>query len=556
MKRLSFELTLLVVLASQAARAEEPVCDVASPLEPQRFLRRLSLDLVGTVPAWDEISRLQGQSEVPEATIDRMLSSEGFVKVMRRHHESLLWPNLEEIKLASDANELYPLPMEGGPLWVSPLRSVFVRATGNATYVPCRNEPAEFDTEGRLLTQPLLVAGEEVAEVEGYVEVEPYWAPGTTVKVCGFDALSAERAPVCPGPAERYPFAEPYCSGVAATAASLNVPFRGADAACDGPLSLLAPGCGCGPNLERCFTPETKARVIKSLLDQELRIIESVVRDDRPYDEVLTTKTVEYDGPLAHYLTKMSRTEFDMYGALDPTASVPPARTFTDDTWVPVERQGRHAGVLTTPGYLLRFMSNRGRAHRFHNAFQCQSFIPAGPLPAPSEPCSKHEDLTLRCGCDACHKQLEPMASYFGRFAEYGFGHIDEREFPPRIEGAFLPTPDAEKLFRIFRFYEVDPVGEEEAFRGWLNAYVFRDEQEIEHVVKGPKGLADEAIESGAFAECTVRRMWSLFLRRPMDADEERTVKPTLLAAYDANGRSLRALVKAIVTHPAYGRAP
>ena len=56
------------------------------------------------------------------------------------------------------------------------------------------------------------------------------------------------------------------------------------------------------------------------------------------------------------------------------------------DRWVEIELPEQHAGILTSPAYLLRFQTNRARASRFADAFLCEPFTPpAGGLPASTE---------------------------------------------------------------------------------------------------------------------------------------------------------------------------
>ncbi|MEO1338547.1 MAG: hypothetical protein AAFV29_23090, partial [Myxococcota bacterium] len=394
-------------------------CELTRPLPAQRLLRRLSLDLRGRIPSTDEVDAQDGVSTVSDAVVQSYLDSEDFVEVMRDHHANLLWPNIDQVELIPDTHVLTPYPLgNGNVVYLSALRSAFVRAAGpGALFVPCRNEPATFDAQGRLVLVPLEVGGQVVAYQEGYVEVSPYWAPDTTIKVCGLDALDATQGIVCPGPAERYPFATPICQQFAFYGEATETPVAGSQTSCDGPMALLAPDCGCGPNLQYCATPTINAEIRQSLLEQELRIVDRVLRNDQPYDDILLTSTVEFNGPISHYLRYMSNLSFDTYSGID-TSAAPPDMAYTDRRWVPIERSGRHAGVLTTPGYLLKFQTGRQRAHRFYNAFECASFIPNGPLPSPFAECSQREDLTQRCGCDACHKTLEPMAAHWGRFAE------------------------------------------------------------------------------------------------------------------------------------------
>jgi hypothetical protein len=244
---------------------------------------------------------------------------------------------------------------------------------------------------------------------------------------------------------------------------------------------------------------------------------------------------------------------FDVFAGVDATMPVPDI-AFTDLAWTEAARTGRHAGVLTTPGYLLRFATNRGRAHRFYNAFECSAFIPNGPLPSPFEPCSQHEDLTLRCGCDACHQALEPMASHWGRFAEYGFAHLDEATYPTRATQCVPPLNSVLDLFACYRLYELDPIGEEIPYQGLLNSYVFRTEAERGYIDQGPRRLASESVSSGRFASCTARKMWTYFMRREPTVEEEASILPSIQKNFVDDGYNLRTLIKEIVSQPAYGR--
>jgi hypothetical protein len=559
--RLSLSLGIIFCAALEARAQDGETCDVAAPLDAQRLLRRMSLDLRGEVPSYDEAVAQRGKADVEVSKVDEYLNSPEFIRSMRKFHEAALWPNIDQIQIIPDTHILFPYELAPGePVYMSALRSVFTRpAAGGPLYYPCKNEPAEFDIDGNIISEPVMMGDAVIAYQEGWVEVEPYWAPGTTIHVCGYDAASPATATLCPGPLERYPFGDPFCEQLAATAAATGIPaIRGSQAACDGPLAIFAPECGCGPNLELCHTYETVALLRQSLLDQQMRVIDQVIAADRPYEDILLEPAVETNGPLAHYLTKQTGLTFDLYGAEHESAPIPANIPYSDvDTWHSVTRSGRHSGILTTPGYLLRFQSNRQRAHRFYNVFECSSFIPNGPLPSPFEACSKHEDLTKRCGCDACHQGLEPMAAHWGRFAEYGFAPIDD-EIYPKVLGPSCTQPfnSIEQLFRCVRFYEIDPVGEELEFAYNLNAYVFRRGEDLQNIEIGPRKLAQTSIESGRFASCTARKMWTHLMRRAPTTDEETSVLPDIIDAYEAGGNTLRSMVKAIVTHPAYRRLP
>lgn len=550
-----------LLVSTTAYGQETEQCEVSSPLSPTRLLRRLSLDLRGRAPSFDELETTLAAGQVPAPMSSAWVASEDFVGVMREHHEELLWPNLDQIELLPQNNIIYPFPRgDGTVVYVSPVRSVFVRASGPGNlYEPCLNEPQRYDEDGRLILTPLLVGTTTVAWLDGYVEVQPYWAPDTTIRVCAFEALESERAPVCPDEPDRYPFIEPTCQNIDRTAQAVGIPFRGADVDCEGPLAMFAPTCGCGSDLRRCQTPETLARTRASLNEQTLRLVDRVVREGRDYSSILTDTDIEVNGAIAHYLRHQSRLDFNLFADPDPTAPMENVNLpFSADTWQVIARTGRHAGVLTTPAYLLRHAAWRQRAHRFYNAFECASFEPSGPLPSPFAECSQHEDLTLRCGCDDCHRTLDPMAAHWGRFAEYGFMNLSEERFPTRGLQVCRPpyNKDLEQLFLCSRLYELDPVGEEQAYFGFLNSYVFRSAAEQQRIAEGPGALARESIASGRFAACAVERMWTRFMHRRPTSDELASVLPALTTEFRANGHDLRALVGAIVNQSAYGRAP
>ncbi|MEO1232051.1 MAG: hypothetical protein AAFZ18_24440 [Myxococcota bacterium] len=546
--------------AEAQASSSPDQCEVATPMSPTRLLRRMSLDLRGRAPSFSELETIQADGSSPAELLQSWLGSDAFLGVMRKHHEELLWPNLEQVEFVPQQHLLFALPREDGTsTLLSPVRSIFVRTAGAGNlYYPCRNEPQSYDQDGRLILEPLLVGTTTVAWLDGYIEVQPYWAPETTVKVCALDALEGETAAVCPASAERYPLLENSCVALDRTARAVNLPFRGEFVDCGGPLAIFAPECGCGSDLRRCQTPQTLERTADSFNAQALRIIDRVISEGRDYADILTEARIEVNGAIAHYLRHQSRLNFNLFADPDPDAPLESVNlTFTDRDWLPVERTGRHSGVLTSPAYLLRHAAWRQRAHRFYNAFECSSFVPAGPIPSPFEACSQREDLTERCGCADCHRTLEPMAAHWGRFAEYGFMNLTEERFPSRgLRRCSPPYTDLEEVFLCSRLYELEPVGEEADYFGFLNAYVFRSPEEQLRIEAGPRALVQASVDSGRFAGCAVERMWTRFMHRTPTDDERAEVLPELTQSFRRSNHDLRVLLTEIVTHPAYGRNP
>jgi hypothetical protein len=86
-----------------------------------------------------------------------------------------------------------------------------------------------------------------------------------------------------------------------------------------------------------------------------------------------------------------------------------------------------------------------------------------------------------------------------------------------------------------------------------LRAYVFADATREANIEMGPEKIARDAVASGAFASCTVAKLWTkLMSRAPSDAEAETLDR---LAADFARDYSIRRLVGAIVASPEYVEA-
>jgi uncharacterized protein (DUF1800 family) len=86
---------------------------------------------------------------------------------------------------------------------------------------------------------------------------------------------------------------------------------------------------------------------------------------------------------------------------------------------------------------------------------------------------------------------------------------------------------------------------------GTLNAYVFLDEEHEQNVEEGPIRLAQEAIESGQFATCTVTRLWRHLMHRD-PYDEEVAVISELANEFASNGYSFKELVRSLIKREEY----
>lgn len=505
-----------VALAAPPARAQ--VCEPGGVQDALQYLRRLSLDLRGRLPDVAELEAVVASGRVEPAVIDAMLASEEWIGQVRAYHRDLLWTNLAAQRLAQFAWQLRaPTAQRPAPAYWNPGRALFFRGVQE----PCLDEPARFGAAGEILTTP--DAARPGVAKEGWVEVQPYWAPATTIRVCALDAQTG----------------------------ATGVDRRGNTVECA--RTANATGCGCGESLRWCQSSQdgTERAITSAMAEQLLRAIEGVVRDGRPYTEILLGTAVEVNGPLSHYLRHQTGGGGTLVLALPEQGYEVPAVPFAEaSTWRAALRSGRHAGILTLPGYLLKFQSDRGRANRFYNAFLCQAFqAPPGGLPAASDGCHDEPDLTKRCGCQYCHVAVEPAAAYWGRWSEAGIIPMDDATFPRFREDCASSRARGIPACRLFYLIEAGHP-DEQPYLGQLRPYVFADDQRVAAIEAGPAALARQAVDSGQLASCTARKWWAHLLgREPHDGDAMALAE---LAEGFAGRYDLRALVRAIVLRDEY----
>jgi hypothetical protein len=509
----------VVAALAAPARAGIPWC-ASDPVDRYQLLRRWSLDLRQRAPSPAEYAALAADQGPVEAHADAMLASAEFSAALRAYHRDLLWPSLSNALVFNAIAQL----TRAGDRWFNDTDERNVAYRRGPTGTPCADrEQHEFDADGAPVPGP--------DGRDGWVWVEPYWAPGTRLKVCAYEAqprLTAEETD--------------------ASGRTWTVP-------CHVTGGYVSRRCGCGPALAFCNAGPTRGLIRDGFVEQLLRLVDDVVQHDRPYTELLTTRAVEVNGPVSHYLRWQWGFAADVLMVPDWT---PPDVPFTEArTWVRAERGPAHAGLLTLPAYLLKFQTNRSRANRFHNAFLCQPFQPPPGglrLTASSEP-----DVAKRPGCAYCHQTLEPAAAWWGRFVEQGVTWLDPALYPVEHEACRNRAWDNDPLLRnlCLRAYIS---GRPPA--GVLRAYEFaRDgspeaEQLARHAALGPRGFAEEAIRDGRFAACTTRKWWAHLMRREPASDEERDDLPRLASEFARGGFRLKPLVRAIVTSEAYRRAP
>lgn len=502
-----------------------------------RYLRALSLDLRGDLPTPEELQSVADDPAQIETYIESWLDSEEFVTRAVRLHGALLWPNISNVNLINATAQFSKA--QGSP-------SYWIRNRGNVYrggQEPC------FDTPAVRIDGVIQTTYDSATDTyrEGYDLIAPYSDPGTLVKVCAFDAQTELISPT--------------------------------GTRCDTRDSFGDPACGCGPALRWCrvggvgSNPEVLTSFAR---DVEMRISD-VIREDRPYLEIFTSPTAYVNGPLVHYWKHQS----EMFaGVRLKPVPVPieqlPDLEYTDiDSWHTIQLGEEHAGILTSPLYLLRFQTGRARADRFSNAFMCTPHSPpAGGVfetasgdddtsSSVDDWCAGTEgqedaliqDLQCRPGCAYCHALLEPEASYWGRWTEAGAGYLDPTTFPAESDECYeCATTGAACSDNCNRYYVTNPLSDEsEVFLGMLKTYEFRKDSHQSNPELGPKRMVMSAVAdaSGRLPACVSSTAASYLLGRDV-TEEKKDWMTELSTDFVASGFSYRALIRAIVTSPVY----
>jgi hypothetical protein len=537
----------LVTSIATGAAAEGEQCSMHREVSIERLLRRLSIDLRGTVPDATEYEAVKGQSSIPDDVLKQYLDSDEFRVQMRRYHEDLLWTNpsatLGEVGFALGSATI---GSAGTVFFVTSTtkRKLFRGGDGTRN---CQDKPQSalgYDASGmpnaELISDP---AGDYYAE--GWVDVHPYWEPdpNKTIRVCAFDAQATT---------------------------TYTLPAGDPDAGvhtCDDLFAISkAKSCGCGPNLAYCMTTgAVQTPVLAAMREQLLRLVDDYTDGTRPYSDLVTTKRSWINGPLTHYFRYLAPRQSlaRVQNGYQPADGTLPDLPFTaTDTWVEITREDPHSGILTLPAYLLRFQTNRGRANRYRIAFEGQYFQPPS---TQDTNCNKEgEDLTQRCVCRNCHQTLEPLAAHFGQFVEAGTTAL--RDFTRSFDSYKACSKAAPLVSAAWcdRYYAPVPDPLDPDIRPYkLKALRWADAAHPQigpHFDEGPAALAKQDVESGVFHEVATRHVFEFLMKRepnldPTSPDFEGELIEQIAGEFKAHD-NFKLLVERLVKLPMYRRMP
>jgi hypothetical protein len=531
----------LLIFAAPAIAEVSATCEQPHEIDKYQLLRKLSLDLRGRVPSYEEYVALDAKSGVSVDIIRGWLSSDEFRLVMRRFHEELFWPNVSNAGFAYPGSSLSQLAVPNA--FVATDTGKRLRNRGHQNFsVPglgaqCGDfEQTHFLPDSGFMPDPAFVrhstydGGTKDGGVvqEGWRYVKPYWSPTQNVKVCAYDALENETVKV-----------------------SAKVTVN-----CGAPEGDARAECGCGPGLKFCFGPRAAVQdaITASMREQMMLMVDRATTGGRPYTELLLSREAPVNGPLVHF-RKYLGPHYNLRRLIAiPDATEPlPEISFDEQSWQWIDRgSDLHAGVLTTPAYLTRFQTNKGRGNRFRIDFECEPFVPPSKLETAADGCSETAgDLTQRCTCRYCHRQLEPLSGLWGQFMEAGLSQISNVAAYPRLKSDCIGS----KSVFCNRFYVTNPSADNP---GSLIVYQYASAHPdvASAIAEGPRKRANEIISDGTFARCAVKRAWSNLLKRDMRVVGESTDELATLAGladgFKDQNYDMKWLIEQIVTQRAY----
>lgn len=512
-----------VAQAQESTNEAEACAPAQARTDKYRHLRALSLDLRGVPPTAQEYEALAEHDDVPEAWVDQWLESKDFAQRTVRWHRAQLWNNISNQNIVSVSRGL---AYSSQTYWRNGTMAVRLRGRN----VPCLNEQARLST-GELVESPMdLTRGELRVEAqpdgssrEGWVMVEPYWAPGSKVKVCAFDARED-------------------------AATSSGSP-------CNERLTQSDVECGCGPNMIWCAPGSVQLEIKRAMAEQLDRIVEWVILEKRPYIELFTTKKTFFNGPLVYYWRHLWSLGSNIVNEPNPlNQEFLPALSYEQgDTWVEGFAGQHAAGVLTAPAYLIRFQTDRARATQFFTKFRCQPFQPPNDGLKLSD--DAHPDLQQREGCKYCHALLEPAASYWGRWREQSAGYLWPQSFPAISEACKSCAQTGRSCSADCRTHYVMNTAESQMvpYAGHLNAYLFRKPEHEANVEQGPALLATSSVADNSLLSCLVQRSAETYLGRPVLSSEQAWVDQTIREFSDSQF-DYPSIIKRIIMSETYRR--
>ena len=163
-------------------------------------------------------------------------------------------------------------------------------------------------------------------------------------------------------------------------------------------------------------------------------------------------------------------------------------------------------------------------------------------------------DLQKRPGCKYCHSTIEPAAAYWGHWGEYSPRYLNAVDYPDYDPVCHECALSGSCGARCSQQYVTSAnIPETTPYLGYLNAYLFLADEDVDNILKGPRLLVHRTLLDGRLPNCTVRNFATWLIGRALLPDEESWLK-TLNNIFVASNYNVKTLVHAIVTSEFYRR--
>lgn len=553
---------------------------VAPQLSPTRQLRRLYLTLRGREPGPADYTRIKSAAAdgslatVLSAEMDAALSSTDFYDQMLSFGHDYL--RIGDYKRGS-IEGIVGAEFKGNQtvkLTACAAGTVHAGALGHFRTDPRQGDPASICDDA---AAPL-------------ANIEPWWAPGTTVQVIGRAGNGRSTYTVGNQTVD--------CGRVYMGESSNNFPDE----------STTAPGCGCGPNLLYCAPTRTSGpamypRDVESnpfiadaqrrlLFEEPARLFAHVVTTDAPFSDLVTGDYTVAPRRLQHVYARWGRMNSDNVSFDNATwwksatdnwdkvqfQSIHPnllnSRTYTFD---PRTDDGSpqgvpSAGVLTQLGPNVWYPRERVRAARWLEIFACRSFT--APDPSIVFTPAFNGDPARSGSCQHCHTTIDPAAIHFKRLEveedtpRHGLGHmnfggIGSWQWRQTTQPSFADpnSPGGRFWFQPYGRWNVSFVGgtfltpvaparitanDDARFLDFLPAGETLFGLPSDGTM-GPLGFGKILVQSGELDKCAVQTVFARVMGRKLDVGKEAALEAQLVNDFKTNGRKVKALIKTLV---------
>jgi hypothetical protein len=421
------------------------------------------------------------------------------------------------------------------------------------------------------------------------INVEPWWAPGTTVQVIGRSG-----------------------NGLA----SANGTDCGRAYMGDSDTNFSDVGCGCGPNLLYCtpkrltgpamyprdyesdpFLADSQRRL---LYEEPARLFAFIATTGAPFTDLVNGTYTVAPRQLQHLYVRWGRmnsdnatvsdmaqwwkTATDNWDKVEQPALNPsllPDRTYLFDprTDMGSPRGVPAAGVLTLLGPNVWYPRERVRAARWLEIFACRNFTAPDPAIVFMPPFNG--DPERSGSCQHCHQTIDPAAIHFKRLeveddtprhgqGYVNFGGIGSWQWRQTAQASFADPNSPGGIFWYQPYGRWNVSFAHDTFLTPVTAAGIMANPDARFLdflppgnqlfglesdgTIGPLGFGKLVVASGEIDRCAVDKLFARFMGRPLDVTLETSTENQLINQFVQGGRAVGPFVKVLLKSDEFGR--